>query len=94
MPIRYITERFYVIMSYIVELYTQCMSGYWYTYTYQGICLVLKSIGILCVRKQIYILLRSDIFILYIYQRMLGTNYAIYNQLCITYYIYKPVHLN
>jgi len=32
-------------MSYIVELYTQCMSGYWYTYTYQGICLVLKSIG-------------------------------------------------
>jgi len=28
LPIRYITERFYVIMSYIVELYTQCMSGY------------------------------------------------------------------
>ena len=54
-------------MSYIVELYTQCMSGQWYTYTYQGICLVLKSIGnTMCQKTDLHFVALGYIYIIYL----------------------------
>ena len=54
-------------MSYIVELYTQCMSDYWYTDTCQGICLVLKSIGnTMCQKTDLHSAAVGYIYIIYL----------------------------